>query len=152
MVRVPGRTAKFFTQSCDELAGPGALAVLVDRPQIGLEVLQQRLRVLEADVLGAVLDEEVERVDHLQVGDQPDGDGQAAGAVGKDQAGQEVAERVLLPVDEVVGRFDLQRVGLDRGARVRRRTQPDDVRMDLYQSVERVAGAMLQRHLDTHRR
>ena len=47
MVRVPGATAKFFTHACDELAGPGALAVLVDRPQVGLEVLGQRLRVCE---------------------------------------------------------------------------------------------------------
>ena len=74
------------------------------------------------------------------------------GPVREHQPGQEVAERVLLPVDEVVGGFDLQRVGLDRGARVRRRAQPDDVRMHLHQPVERVAGAMLQRHLDTHQR
>ena len=90
-----------------EFAGPGTLAVLVDRPQIGLEVLGERLRVLEADLFGVLLDEEVERVDHLQVGDQADGDGQAAGAGRKHQPGQEIAECVLLPVDEVVGGFDL---------------------------------------------
>ena len=100
--------------------------------------------------LGVILDEEVERVDHFQVCDQPDGDGQTSRTRREDQPGHEVAEGVLLPVDEVIGRFDLQRVSLDRCARVRRRTQPDDVRIDLYESVECVAGAVLQRHLDTH--
>ena len=43
-----------------------------------------------------------------------------------------------------------QRVRLDRRSRVRRRPQPDDVRVHLDQPVERVAGAMLQRHFDSH--
>ncbi len=150
MVRVPGCDREVLHPRLRQLAGARALVALVDRPQVGLEVLGQRLRVLPADVLGVLLDEEVERVDHLEVGDQADGDGEAAGAGREHQAGQEVAERVLLPVDEVVGWFDLERVGLDRGTRVRRGTQPDDVWKDLHQSVERVAGAMLQRHLDTH--
>ena len=50
MVRVPGATEKFFTQACGEVAGPGALVVLVDRAQVGLEVLGQRLRVVERGV------------------------------------------------------------------------------------------------------
>ena len=59
---------------------------------------------------------------------------------------------VLLPVDEVVGRVDPQRVGLDGRARVGRRAQPHDVRIHLNQPVKGVAGAVLQRDLDTHNR
>jgi hypothetical protein len=33
---------------------------------------------------------------------------------------------------------------------MRRRAQPNDVGMHLHQPIERVAGAMLQRHLDAH--
>ena len=152
MVRVPGGTTKLRTQAWTSSPGPEPSLALVDRPQVGLEIVQQRLGIGERDRLGVLLDEEVERVDHLQVGDQPDRDRQLAGAGRKDQPGQEVAERVLLPVDEVVGRFDLQRVRLDRRAGVRRRPQPDDVRVHLHQTVEGVAGAMLQRHFDSHRR
>ena len=133
-----------------EVTGARALAFLVHRAQIGLEVFGQRLGVFEADMFGPVLDEEVERVDDLHVGDQADGDGQAARPGREDQPRHEVAESVLLPVDEVVAGLDLQRVGLDRGARVRSRAQPHDMRIHLHQPIERVAGAMLQRHLDAH--
>ena len=121
MVRVPGGDEEVLHPRLGEVARPGVLAGLVHRPQIGLEVLGERLGVGEADLFGVLLDEEVERIDHLHVGDQADGDRQAAGPRRKDEPGHEVAERVLLPVDEVVCGLDGQRVGLDRRARVWRR-------------------------------
>ena len=145
-----GRDGEVVHPRLSEIAGPRTLVTLVDRTQIGLEVFGERLWVFERDVFGPVLDEEVERVDDLHIGDQPDGDGQAAGSGREHQAGQEISECVLLPVDEVIGGLDLQRVGLDRGPRVRRGAQPNDVGMHLHQPIERVAGAMLQRHLDAH--
>jgi hypothetical protein len=72
--------------------------------------------------------------------------------VRKYKPGKEVAHRVLLPVDEVVGRLDAQRVGLDGRAGVGRRTQPHNVRVDLNQPVKGVAGAVLQRNFDAHTR
>ena len=138
-----------------EVAGARPVAVFVDGPQVRLEVIGQRLGVGQPagrPRLGPVLDEEVERVDHLEVGDESDGDGQLAHGLRKHQPGQEVAHRVLLPVDEVVGRLDPQRVGLDGGAGVRRRAQPHDVRIYLDQLVKGVAGAVLQRNFDAHNR
>ena len=102
-----------------QLAGARPGAVLVDGSQIRLEVIGQRLGIAEPGGrpgFGPVLDEEVERVDHLEVGDEPDGDGQLARRIREGQSADEVADRVLLPVDEVVGRLDPQRVGLDRRA------------------------------------
>ena len=81
---------------------------------------------------------------------RPDRDGQVVGPLREHQPGHEVAERVLLPVDEVVGRLDRQRIGLDLGPRVRRRPQPDHVRMDGHKTVEAIRRAVLQRHLDSH--
>ena len=57
------------------------------------------------------------------------------------------AERVLLPVEKVVGRGNRERVGLDGGTRVRRWTQPDDVRPDRDRPVEPVGRAVLERDL-----
>ena len=131
-------------------ARSGALIALVHRPEVDLEIVAQAFRVAERKGLGEVLDEKIERVDHLQVGDQPDVDRQVSGRGGENQAGQEVAEGVLLPVDEVIGRFDVHRVGLDRSAAVWGRPQPHHMRMHLHQPIERVASAMLQRHLDAH--
>ena len=152
MCGFPARRRSCSTHALDEVARPRRLVGLVHGPQVGLEVLGESLGVCEADLLGVLLDEEVERIDHLQVGDQADGDRQAAGAVRKNEPGKEIAEGILLPVDEVVGGLDGQRVSLDRRARVWRRAQPDDVRMHLHQPIERVAGAMLQRHFDAHRK
>ncbi len=129
----------------------GTLPVLVHRTQIDLEVITQIGRVAERKGFGELLDEEIEWVDDLQVGDQPDGDGQRSGGLGEDQAGHEVAEGILLPVDEVVGRFDIHRVGLDGSATVRRGAQPHYVWVNLHEPVEGVAGPMFQRHFNSHR-
>ena len=141
--KVPDPLRQFVARS-------GAFRTLVDRPEVDLEIVAQIFRVAERKGLGEVLDEEVKRVDDLQVGDQPDRDRQLTGGVGENQPGHEVAERVLLPVDEVIGRFDIHRIGLDRSAAVRSRPQPHHMRMNLHQPIERVAGAMLQRHFDAH--
>ncbi len=138
-----------------QLSGAGLISgvvAVVDRTQVRFQILPQRFRVIERHRLGVLLDEEVERVDDLHVGDQADVDAQLAGGVGKDQAGQKVSEGILLPVDEVVGRLDLQRVSLDGGAGVRSRAQPHHVRMYLDESVEGVAGAVLDPDSDSHSR
>ena len=130
---------------------PGAGGVaLLDRPEVRRQVGRQRRLVVEGEALGVLLHEEVERVDHHQVGDQTDGDVELADLLGEDDPGQPVAERVLLPVEEVALRADRQRVGLDRRARVRRRPQPDDVRRDVDRVGEGVGGPMLERDLDRH--
>ncbi len=144
-----------------QLAGARTLAVLgpvvplVHGPQVGLEVVGQRAGVGHAaggPDLGPVLDEEVERVDHLEVGDEPDGDGQLPRGIRKHQAGKEIPHGVLLPVDEVLGRLDAQRIGLDGSAAVGRRAQSHHVRIHRDQPVKGVAGAVLQRHFDAHNR
>jgi hypothetical protein len=91
------------------------------RLQVWLQVVGQTGRIAERVSLRVILDEEVERVDHLHVGDQSDRDVQLGSLAGKDRPGEVVAERVLLPIQEVLGRRDGQRVGLDGRPRVRRR-------------------------------
>ena len=80
------------------------------RPEVRLEVGGQLWLVAEREGLGGLLDEEVERVDDRQVGDQVDGDVEQLGWLGEDEPGHEVAERVLLPVDEVFARRDAEAV------------------------------------------
>ena len=61
---------KLLSQFCTSGPGPLPGCTLVDRPQVRLEVAGQVGRVGEPVVLGVLLDEEVERVDHGQIGDQ----------------------------------------------------------------------------------
>ena len=114
------------------------------------EVAEQLGVVGERDRLGLGLEEEVERVDDREVGDEVDHDRQLGGLLGEHEAGLEVAERVLLPVHEVVARLDGHRVGEDRGAAVRRGPQSDHVRREADGAIEQVAGAVLERDVDAH--
>ena len=82
----------------------------------------------ERKFVGLRLDEEVERIDHLHVGEEIDGDGELGGLLREHETRQPVALRVLLPVHEMLRRRDLERIARNAGAAVRRRPQPDDLR------------------------
>ena len=131
---------------------PRRVVALADRIQVGLEVAPGLLGVAEGEGARGVLDEEVEGVDRGHVGDEVDGDVELAHRLREDQPRQPVAERVLLPVDEVLRRRDGQRVRRDRGARVRRRAQPHRVRVDADRLGEAVGRAVLEGYADRHPR
>ena len=112
--------------------------------EIGGEVGLQRLLVLERPGLGRFLDEEVERIIDRHVGQEIDLDAEFRGFLREHQPREVVAEWILLPVDEVVFRQDLQRVGRHPCARMRRRPQPDDLRAEPDGTVVAVMGDMVQ--------
>ena len=143
------------THACDQLAGARPGAVLVDGSQIRLEVIGQRLGIAEpadGQISAQSSMKKSKGLITLRSAMSPTVMVSSAGRIREDQPADEVAERVLLPVDEVVGRLDPQRVGLDRRPRVRRRAQPHDVRENLDRPVKGVAGAVLQRNFDGHNR
>jgi hypothetical protein len=121
-----------------------------DAVQVRLEVALEVVRVGEGVVLRVLLDEEVERVHDRHVGDEVDDDLQLGGRLREHDARHVVAERVLLPVEEVVLGDDRERVGGDRRPGVRRGAQPDRVGADRHRARERVRGLVPQRHLDGH--
>ncbi len=133
-----------FTQPFQQ--SRAAFADLEIGPQLG----GQFGRVLERVVLGFGFQEKVEGVDGHQVGDDFDVDQQFACGLGEGQAGQVIAEGILLPVDEVVGRFDLERVGFYGCAGMRGRAQPDHVGSQLDLAVEAVMRCMTDRYTDCH--
>ena len=95
--------------------------------EVGPQLLFQLLRIAKGPLLGILLEEEIEGVDRRHAGDHLHREHQTIGLFGKDHARHEVAEGILLPVDEVLGRFNLKGVGLDRGSAVGGRTQAKDV-------------------------
>ena len=70
--------------------------------------------------------------------------------LGEDVAGEPVAVRVLLPVHEMLGRRDLQRIAEDPGAAVRRRPKADDLGSEGDRAVVPIPGDMLQRDVNRH--
>ncbi|MNL26854.1 hypothetical protein D3C87_1484090 [compost metagenome] len=80
----------------------------------------QHIVIGEGELLGVGFQEEIERVVDRHLGDQVYGDLEFARLAREIQARQIVGERVLLPVQEVLGGFHRQRVRQDRRAAVRR--------------------------------
>ena len=118
--------------------------------QVGGEFFLQQRRVVEGEVLGLGLQEEVEGVEHRHLGDQVNADLEHAGRLGEHQPRLPVGERVLLPVDEVLRGFDLERIRNDLAAAVRRRPQTHDLRAQLDRAVVAVMGGVLQRSVNRH--
>ena len=124
---------------------PGGL-----RRHIRSQFMRLRRGIAERKFLGVSLQKEIERIDHRHFRDQIDFDGEMLHRFWKDQARQIIALRVLLPVDEVAGRFDLQRVRGDRRAAVRSGPQANHLRRETYQAVVLVIRLVMQRNTYGH--
>ena len=97
-----------------------------------------------------LVDEEIERVDRHHVGDEVDGDVECVRRFFKYRAGLIVAERVLLPVQEVATRFNRLAIGDNRCARVRRGAETDRLWPQFDLSVVAVARAVREGDSDAH--
>ena len=75
-----------------------------EHDQVRREVALLRALVAERKGLRVRLEEEVERVEHRHLGDQVHLDAQLVGLLREHEAREVVSLRVLLPVDEVLGR------------------------------------------------
>ena len=101
------------------------------RREFGLEIVG----IGERKTVGIGLDEEIERIDHGHLRREIDLDLQFGGLFREDKARQPVALRVLLPVHEMIGWRDLERIAQDRRAGMRRRAQPNGLRAEVDRTV-----------------
>jgi hypothetical protein len=124
---------------------PGGLDV-----EVRLEILPESALVGERKFLGLGLQEEIERIAYGHVGDEVDFDREPANLLRKDNACEEIAVRILLPVQEVAVGLDLQRVAQHRRMAVRRRAQPNDLRPHLRRAVVLVTSLVIQGDVQGH--
>jgi hypothetical protein len=103
--------------------------------EIGFQFAFEIVGIGERKAVGGRLDKEVERIDHRHLGREIDLDLEFGGLLRKHEPRQPIALRILLPVDEVVGRRDLERVAQDRRAGVRRRPQANGLRTEVDRTV-----------------
>ncbi len=101
--------------------------------------------------LGVRLQEEVERVDRRHFNDQVDRHPKAVDLLLKRDAGQEVGVGVLLPIEKVIGRLDLQRVTDNRRSRMRRGPQPHDLRPQHDGALVAIVRVVIECDPDRHR-
>jgi hypothetical protein len=112
------------------------------------ELLREPGVVAEREALRGRLEEEVERVRDGELGDEVDADLEVAHGLREDRARQEVSVRVLLPVEEVIGRVEGQRVARDRRPAVRGRSEPHELRRERDHPVVPVSGEVREGDAD----
>jgi len=113
--------------------------------EIGGEVGLQLFVISEGISLRIRLHEEIERVDDVEIGEQVDLDREMVDRIGKDDSRQPVAMRILLPVEKMARRFDLQRIIGHLGPAMGRRTQADDLRSQLDRAIIAIGGEVMER-------
>ncbi len=117
---------------------------------IGRQFVRLGGGIAERKLFGGILQEKVERIDHGHFRDQADLDGEMLHWFREDQAGKVIALRVLLPVDEVTGGLDLERVGGDWDAAVGCGPEANHLRRETYQAVILVIRLVMQRDTYGH--
>ena len=140
--------AKFFARNLREPGGefrPGGLCLKI-RPQFTGKGLIVSKRI----IFRRRLQEKVERIEDSHFRDQIHFHEKLGGGFGEDEARQVVSLWILLPVDEVVCGLDLQRISENRGAAVRRGTEPDYLGTEVDPAVITVACFMIQRNVNRH--
>ena len=118
--------------------------------EVRLELAFQLGLVCERIMFGFRLQEEVERIVDDHVRDEVDPYDEGRDLVRKHDPCQEVAERVLLPVQKVTGRLDRQRIAQNGRARVSRRAESDRLRTETDRPVVLIARLMCQRYVNCH--
>ena len=122
--KIVGRAVRAVDALQPVLQARAVFANLAERHQLA----RQLLLVGKGKLGGRLFQKEIERIDHHHLGDQVHFDTEQIGFFRENQARLVVAERVLLPVDEMRFRQDIQRIAVHRRAAVYRRTQPDNMR------------------------
>ena len=114
------------------------------------QLLSERRLIDEGKPLRVVLEEKVERIDHRHIGDEIDFHFEMPGQLRMHKAREVIALRILLPVEEVVGRLNAQRVAEDRGAAMRSGTQADHLGSQGHQTIILVSRFVVEGYPDTH--
>ena len=113
------------------------------RLQIGRKLRAQFGLIGKRKLLGVGLDEKVKRIDDRKFGGEIDLDLEFRHFFRKHEPRLPIAMRVLLPVHEMLGRRHLQRIGEDFGPAMRRRAQPDGLRLQHDRPVVFIVGDMM---------
>ena len=95
-------------------------------------------------------EEEVERIEDGHLSDKFHLRFKPIRPLNKHNARQIIAEGILLPVNKILLRLNLQRIAYDRCAAMGRRPQPDDVRPEAYDTIVAIRRAMGEGDMNGH--
>ena len=104
----------------------------------------------EGDGFGVGFEEEVEGIVDGHFGDEVDLDFERAGFFREDETGEVIGLRVLLPVEEVFGWGDAERVAENSGAAVGSGAETDDLGAERDGAVVLVGGDVVEGDVNGH--
>ena len=120
------------------------------RLEVGSKLRPQLHGILEGEEFRERLDEEVERIDDFEIGDEIDDDGKFVRLFRKNKAREPVPVRVLLPIHEMFGRGDLERIITHPRATVGSGPQPHHLGAEIDETVVTVAGDVMKVRRNRH--
>jgi hypothetical protein len=103
------------------------------------------------EILGVLLDEEVEGIDDRHLGDEPHMQPQLHDRLREDRPPDHISERILLSIQAMIGRLDVQPVVADRRSRMGRREKAYHVRGEPNRTVVLVVRRVVERDVNGHR-
>ena len=106
--------------------------------------------VLEGNCLRVRLQEKIKGILNRHFRGQIDLHPQILRRLRKYHAGQVIGLRVLLPIDEVFGRLDVQGVGQNAAAAMWCGAQPNDLWPQLHQSIVAIMHDVIERYVNRH--
>ena len=145
-------------QDIDRAAGDGAEFLhqaikgfpLRLRLQVGNQIRRRFRRIHERIILDVRFEEEIEGIDDGHFRHQIDGHGERFYLFGKDQPREIVPVGILLPVQEMIPRFDLQTVGKHPRAAVGGRAQSHHMGRVANRPIVAIAGLVVQGDMNGH--
>src|SRR5262249_8205064 len=114
------------------------------------EVVIEFAIVSEGEALGFGLKKEIKRIQHRHLGNNVHLNGKFTRLVGKNEPGEIIGLRVLLPVDEMFFRRDSQRVAENARPSMRSRAQAHGLRTKGYEAVILVTGFVMELNVYGH--
>ena len=120
--------------------------------QVRGKILERIRFVPEREVCRVVFQEEVERVEDSQFRNEINVYDEGLGGLGKDESRQIITVRILLPVEEMFPRLNLQGVAADCRPAMGRGPQSYNMGGQSYQTVVFVACPMVQCDANAHTR
>ena len=123
---------------------------IFDDFEIGRQLLDVLVFILKGKLAGIFLYEKIKRIDDRHFSDYLHGHLEFLHLVVHHHTGQVVAERILLPVDEMFFGFNIQRIGVNLCPAVRSGFQPDYMGAHVDQVTILVGGIVPDRYDNCH--
>ena len=118
--------------------------------EIGFQLVTQQRVVFEGILFRVFFHEKVKRIDHRHFGVEPYVDHELVHRFGENHPRDLIAERILLPMNLMIGGLDLHLIVMNWRSCMWRRVQPNDMRRHSDRTVIDITRVMFDTNVYCH--